>query len=252
VSTTARQRIESAFLILGVFQPGQSVPQANALDGFRRLNHMIRAWSLATQMAPCVTREVFDLEADKGGPSDPYTIGDGGDFDTAKPAWNALTGAGLILGGTDPATEIPLAIESDDAFQLTAIKELSNAQPTTVYYRPTFQDGLGTIILWPVPNTDANQLALYRLVQLTEFVSLSAAYWLPEGYEEAIDYNLAIRLAAPYGRPLTPDIVSMARESLGNVKRANAKLNDLAVDPMWTNGQQGGYIIQNGGYQQNR
>jgi hypothetical protein len=244
-TTTARARIASAFEILGVFQPGQSVPADDATAAFG-------AWSLAPLMAPCIAREVFALTADKGGPSDPYTIGPGGDFNTTKPAANALTGAGLLLGTSDPVVEVPIPIITDDMFQWTSIKELSNAQFTTLYYRATYQDGLGTIILWPVPDTAENSLALYRLTQLTSFLSLTAQYDVPEGYEEAIDYNLAIRLAAPYGRPVTPDISALAVTSLAAVKRANTKPGDVPIDPMFAGSPNGGYIIQSGGNQWNR
>lgn len=221
------------------------------MAGFRRLNQMLGQWSLTTDMAPCVARDVFTLVAGKGGPSNPYTIGDGGDFDVPKPAANALTGAGLLLGDSSPVVEVPIGIETDDAFQLTAIKELSNAQFTTLYYRPTFTGNLGTIILWPVPDTAQNGLALYRLTQLTAFLSLTTSYDLPEGYEEAIDYNLAVRLAGVYGRAVSQDVGQLAVTSLATVKRSNYKMTDLVTDPMLTNGYSGGYVIQTGGFQRN-
>lgn len=243
-ATTANTIITGALQLLGVVDPEETPTAAMLADGLRRLNMMMGSWTTQSLTIPTVNREVFDMTADKGGPDDPYTIGPGGDFDTTRPL--TLEGAGLLLNASDPPVEIPLAVITDDAYQLTQIKDLSNVLPTQVYYNPTFAGGLGTIILWPVPNTASNSLVLYRKYQLGLFTSATAGYDLPEGAAEPIEYQLALRLAGTWNRGRVPDDVrEIARTSFSTFKRSNYKLVDLPQDPILSN-RRFGYNIQTG------
>jgi hypothetical protein len=47
---------------------------------------------------------------------------------------------------------------------------------------------------------------------------------------EAIRYNLALRLATEWGRPLDQAVIMLAAESMGVVKRANKVVAELRVD----------------------
>ena len=163
-----------------------------------------------------------------------------------SPASGTLT-AFAVSSATD-VTEIPRAVITDDAWQRIQIKTLTSALFTYVYYNPTFAAGLGTINLWPIPTTDEHALVLYRPQQLSEFASLSAEYILPDGYGEAIEYQLARRLTTPFGVSLSPEAQQLAAESFAWLKRTNVKMNDLDIDPMFTMNRRGGYDIYSGGY----
>jgi hypothetical protein len=212
--------------------------------------------SLAIQPAsiPVTAREVFPLIAGRGGPNDanvigggPYSIGVGGDFNTSRP--NSIDGVGLLLNaGLPNQVEIPRAVYTEDGWEAVPIKDLPNQLFTGLYYSATFTvNNLGTIYLWPVPNVSNTQLVIYRNQQLGTFPSLTATYIVPDGYDEMLEYNLAVRLAGPYKRQLPPYVLQMAAESLANVKRANMKLSDLPVDPGLTAGSRRyGYNILSG------
>ncbi len=245
MSTTATIIITGALQTIGVLAQGETMSSAVGTDALRRLNMMLGSWSLQPLTKPVQSREVFALVDGQGGPDDPYTIGPGGDFNTARPAFADLTGAGLILGGNDPenTVEIPRAILTRDAFQAQQLKDLSSSLFTTVYYNPTYTSDRGSIVLWPVPDTAVNSIALYLLKSLTAFTSLSASYDLPRGLDEALEYNLAERLCAPFGRPPMPDVVSLARKSLDVFKTSNVPMNDLPQDFAWG---PGGYDINTG------
>ncbi len=161
------------------------------------------------------------------------------------PATGTITAAAL----TDQPVEIPRTVITDDGYQAIQIKSLSNAQFTNVYYNPTFP--FGTVFLWPKPNTDENQLVLYLQSAFAGFADLTTDYAFPDlpGYTEAIEYNLSIRLAAPYGRKSDeyPDVVALARETLGLIKRANTELVDVPTDAqLLTRNRRGGYNINTG------
>lgn len=248
-TTTASVLIRGAFETIGVLGEGQTLDASKGADGFRRLNLMLRSWSLQNLTIPVTVREVFDLVTDQGGPDNPYTIGDGGDFDTDRPpTQNSLVGAGLILTSSDPTVEIPRAIYTDTMYQQTQIKDLASGGsgvPTGVYYNPTYP--LGKIYLWPVPSSDENDLALYLRKPLSAFASQTVEVDLPDGSEEAIEYNLAVRLCGPYSVPVDSDVKAMAKMSLGMLKRANYHLYDLTQDPAFARSHAAYYNIVTGG-----
>lgn len=249
-ATTGLDIITNAFLTIGIVSPGATLSATQASQGLRRMNLMLGGWSLQPLTQNVVTREVFDLTSDKGGPDDPYTIGVGGDFDTTRPV--SLNGAGILLvNSTDPTqnVEVPRAVLTDDAWQAIQIKTLRSSQFTDVYFNATYDDDLGTINLWPVPNTDVNQLVIYRQSQIALFPSLSAQVFLPPGAEDAIEYGLARRLLAPFGvtdEGIVGDITDMAAQTLATFKRGNTKLVDMTTDPALTASQRGGYNILTG------
>jgi hypothetical protein len=68
------------------------------------------------------------------------------------------------------------------------------------------------------------------LTQISEISDLSDELSLPDGYSDAIIYNLAVRLAPDYGR-MVPDLVMMtAAESMATIKRAGHRPSYLSAD----------------------
>lgn len=234
MATTASTIITTAFNNLNVYMPGDSIPAADSSLALTLLNGMMGQWALQTGTIPVEARETFALTAGKGGPGNVYTLGSGGNLDTARiPSAAHLTRAGLLLGGSTPAVEIPRTVYTDETYAAIRVKDLTTALFTGVYYNPTFASGFGSVSLWPVPNTALHQLVLYRLQQLNQFVSLTASYDLSLGYDEAIWTNLTLRLAMPFGRKVPDDLRELARSSLGVIKGSNLKMVDLPIDPMF-------------------
>ncbi len=227
---TAFDYIADAFAILNVFQAGAPIGAQQAAQGLRLLNNMMGQWAQMPLTTPVRTREVVPMVSGKGGPSNPYTWGVGGDITSARPPnQQSLVGANLIMTSSTPPIEIPLAVFTDDGYEAVRIKDLSNLLPTGVYYQATVP--LGTLILWPVPSTGVNLLALYHWQTLGPFADLSATFYdFPNGYDEAITYNLAQRLAGPNGRQMLPDDILIARQSFATIQRANLKLTDVRND----------------------
>ena len=238
-TVTALDLIKRALDDIGVYSPGETLSAADAQDGLRRLNGMVSSWATQPLTIPATVREVFDLVANQGGPSNPYTIGPNGDFDTVRPIY--LQGAGLMLTATSPEVEIPLGLFTDDAYQAIQVKDLASTLPTGVYYNKTFP--LGQVQLWPVPNNATNDLVIYSYQALSGFADLTTQYAFAPGYEEALEYQLAVRLAIPHARPIDPELKSRAGSALKWIKAANSKLTDLRLDPGLTVGSRGIYNI---------
>lgn len=162
------------------------------------------------------------------------------------PATGTLTSQSV--SGTP--VEIPRAVITDDAYQAIQLKNLSDAQFTTVYYNSTYP--FGTIYLWPLPDTAQNQLVLYLQNAFTGFADLTTEYDFPDipGYAEAIQYQLNLRLFTPYGvkdPAILEPIRDMAAQTFGLIKRANNKPSDLPTDAqIFTSDFRGGYNINAG------
>lgn len=248
MSATANTISTGSLSILGVIDPEDTPTSAMLADAYRRLNMMMGAWSLQNLTIPVTARETFALVAGKGGPSNPYTIGPSGNLNTTRPA--DLLGCGLLLN-TNPTqpVEIPRGMFTDESYQAIQIKTLTSSLFTNIYYEATFP--LGSIYLWPVPDSAVNSLVLYRKTQLGLFTSQTASYDLPEGADEAVEYNLAKRLLDVYSvdPQKKANVLDLAKTSLAIYKRSNHQIVDQPIDPMWTpNNLSGGYNINTGNY----
>lgn len=240
---TALDIITDAMQEIGVIGAGETPNSNDAALGLSRLNLMLGGWVIQPQTIPVIRREVFDIVSG----TSTYTIGDGGDFDTTRPSM--LTGAGLLLNSSSPPVEIPRGLLTNDGYESIQVKTLTSPLFTNVYYNPTFATGgLGTIFLWPVPTDADNQLVIYRPDQISTFDDLTSDYQLPPGCQEAMLYNLAVRLAKPFGRPVDQELRTMARTTLATFKRGNTKMSDLLNDAamLGTGELQYGYNINVG------
>jgi hypothetical protein len=247
VQITALQLIGRAFKTLNVFMPGQSIPTPQANDALEFLNMRMGLWAQQALTIPSIAREAFTLTAGKGGPSNPYTIGTGGNFNTTRPSQQSgLVGAGLELNylTSSPVVEIPRDVITDQGYQLIQIKELANSLFTVVYYNPTFTTGFGTINLWPVPNTTVNRLVLYLQKALDNFADLTTVYNLPPGYDQGIHDQLVLDLATPWGATITDKMERNQLQSFKVITRGNLKMIDLFND--FSNDPRGGYNINTG------
>ncbi len=246
ISLTANEVVARALNVIGAIAQGETPDAAMSQQGRDLLTEMVDAWNIQGLTVLAQNRTVYDLVANQGSPTNPYTIGPGGDFDTgtaARPV--AIRAANLLLNTTSPyPVEIPLAILTDQMYQSNTIKTLANAQPTTLYYQPSVP--LGVIQLWPVPNTAANDLVLYTDLLTPQFVGATTAYVCPPGYAKAFRLCLADTLAPyyPVASEVRARIAQEAQEALRELKMNNAPMGDLAYDPMFVGTGHGTYVIQ--------
>jgi hypothetical protein len=239
---------QNAFALLNVFLPGEAMGNADANYARGATNRMLSGWAQRDQFIPVISRNRFSLVANQGGPDNPYTIGPGGDFDITRPQnQNSITAANLILTTTSPEVRVPLGIYTDQSYDANKLPSMSNTQPTGLYYNPTYANDLGSIYLWPVPTVNYNDLELFLTDAIAPFADLTTNYYLPDGGEDVITYQLSLRLQGPYGKTLNPEDKRIAKEVLGVFKRSNAKMSDLANDAyVFTYGRRTLYNIQTG------
>ena len=250
-SITGTSVASGAFALLNVYLPGEAMTGSDGEFALEFLNDWLSEQSQKALMCPAISRNRFDLTANKGGLDNPYTIGDGADFDVTKPAnQNSITAANLILTASSPTVRVPLGIFTDQAYDALAVPDLASTQPTGLYYQPftaSASNAYGYVYLWPEPDNATNDLELFIQLALLQFADLSTTYYVPDGVPRMLKYNLADILQVPYGKVLSQRAMLTAGNTLGTFKRANTKLSDLPNDAaMFTQGRGRLYNIQTG------
>ena len=102
--------------------------------------------------------------------------------------------------------------------------------PYWLFYDPKYP--LGYIYLYPTP--DAADTAYIESLQLLQSITnVTTTISLPGEYEEAIIYNLAIRLAPEHEVPIPGEVLGIAISSLDAISVLNAanQIETVPLDP---------------------
>lgn len=223
--STALDLVTTSLQLLGVVASGEPVSAGEANDGMKALNRMLDSWTNESLMIPSKVREVFALVASQ----QTYTWGAGGNWNSARP--QRIEQALCQIVGTTPLLELPCDILNQAQYANVRIKATPSVFPTAIYNDDA--NPLANINVWPVP-TAVNNMVFYSWKPLADLATLTTALSLPPGFEDAIMYNLAIRLAPMFGKPISMEVAGIAAESKANVKRMNTKKRYLGVDPALT------------------
>lgn len=203
--------------MIGVLASGEAPTASQSSDALDRLNRMIKSWNIEGLLVFKITREEFALTASQSS----RTMGTGGNFNTTRP--NKIIRAGVLDGDY----EFPVDILTAEEWSEISDKSTTAQNPSKIYPEGTYP--LETINLWPIP-TETNSLVLYSRKIINATLALADSLSMPDGYEEALEYNLAVRLAPEYGRQLDPLILNTATELKANLMRQNIKPSYLKSD----------------------
>lgn len=145
-----------------------------------------------------------------------------GDFAIALPVriTNAFTR--ITVGAGDPmiqGLDYQIRIIPRDKYAALGLKGIAGPWPTDLYYNRTYP--LGNIYCYPNPSM-AGELHLWTDTVLSDFTSTSSVVNLTQGYARALKTNLAIELAAEYGKAVSPTLAARARESKALIKSLNS------------------------------
>lgn len=229
MATTLRELITSSYRLLNIIQAGQA-PTADDMDiGRQALNVLIDSWSADRLAIYSISPYYFYMQ---GGQKD-YTLGPGGDWNIERPmqieqATVTLSGnltldplTGLYsLSGTGSTLDLPITMMNDEQYAAMSVKFIPSTFPVGLYDNGNYP--LRTISLWPVPQQN-NIITLWLWQPLANVEDLNATVSFPPGYERALKFNLAVEVAAEFGKELPGQIGTIARESYGKIKRINAQ-----------------------------
>ena len=206
----------------GVIGVGQSASAEDANDAFDKLNAMLAQMSLRRWLV----YQLVDTALSSTGALS-YSIGPGCDFNVPRP--DRIEGAFCRQVSTPQGVDWPLAIiEAHEDYNRITLKTLGSL-PGSVFYDSGYPTG--KLYFWPVPTGGVYELHVLTKLPLTAFTSLTQPIVLPPEYEEALVYNLAVRLRPAYQLPPDPVINQLAKAALNTIKNANTQMPRLRMPP---------------------
>ena len=126
-------------------------------------------------------------------------------------------------GGLD----YPLSVLGYQEYQMIGLKTLNGPWPKAFYYQPA--DPIGNIFVWP--NPAQGELHLFADTLFPRFVTMYDLIVLPQGFMNALRWNLGERLMPMYGKASQTQIAmitAFAAQAKATLKRTNMKPQEVA------------------------
>lgn len=136
--------------------------------------------------------------------------------------------ANIILNNVTPNVTVPLRIRDRDWWIANSVRQTTTTLPTDLYYDPKFPNG--EINLWPLQTTSYG-LELEVWQNISDLKDTFSQFWMPQGYQNAVIYNLAVSLLPAYGKGSlnTDKLERLAEMSLAKVKSLNYWIPKIAT-----------------------
>lgn len=184
-------------------------------------NRMLASWSCDGHRVFTTAINEYDLIASQK----IYTIGPGGDFNSARPLF--IRDANFIFP-TNPQLRRPIKLLDDDEWSKIAVQDIAAAPPWYLYFDGGFDlNGRAKIYIVGQPPT-GYKLELFTWQALkSDFTATTDAVIFPPGYEKALVSNLAIEAAMLY--PLESVLARNAKAMDKLEKQAGKDLKVLIV-----------------------
>lgn len=136
----------------------------------------------------------------------PHLIGPTGTWVVAqRPV--SIEGASLVLTNIGQ----PITRREASWWRDQALKTLTSALPTDLYYEPAWPNG--KLWFWPIPTTAYPVELEIRQLLASAALKLTDDFSLPPGYQDAITLTLAEDLAGPFKAEVGQVTVTKAREA---------------------------------------
>jgi hypothetical protein len=226
---TIADMIKSSLRVCHVLAKGEAPSADEMQDAVQALQFMLDAWGADNLMIWGQVTEDFPLIA---GQQD-YTIGPSAsyDFNTACPY--KITDA-YVRDGNLVDTGIDILTRTE--FNSYNDKALSVTRPQALFYdqglgSQTVQSG--TIYMYPIPDgSSAYTLFIISQKSLLAITSSTQTFTLLAPYEEAVKYNLALRLWDEYhdnNEPIPQHIIKLAHDSKQTIERNSVEYDIAAM-----------------------
>jgi len=226
--TTVQTIINDAAIDLGVLVAGMSLASDDEAWVLRKLNYMLNSFSKEGLIFNVKVRDnALSLVSGQS----VYTIGTGGDFNTARP--NMITKAFIRVNDTD----YPVKIRPMDEYDSLIDKSARTGRPLKLFYSPEYSKG--DIYLYPKPD-DTYSLYLISEKPFTTYSSVGTTVELPGEYDELFMTNLAVRIASRWGKSPSQITYRTAKDTHNDIKSNNFCDNIKAIE--YQDGD-GGYDI---------
>jgi hypothetical protein len=191
-----------------VLGKGDILDDDDAQDALDTVNMMLDSWSLDRLFVYVDELQTFQTTGNAT-----YTIGPGGDFDTARP--NKLVSAYALVNSVSYPIEI---LDNGQQYDHIALKTLGGVWPSFVWYEKTAP--LGTLHFWP---TGAATINLRFTKALQQFSSLTDQIELPAGYKKVLVDAAAVELSQVNNTDIPATVIQSAANAIARLKRANSQ-----------------------------
>lgn len=219
MSLTGGALLNAAVERLGRLYPGESLNSTEQTDFLAVANSMIDNWSLERINIPVIvvsSQALTNLVAT-------YTFGPGGSFGTTR--FLRLDSCGILVPSAAIAgtfIRVPVEIVSQQKFQAEPEKSALVQIPRLFYYDFQFPTATGNLAPTPNFTGTATKLEVGGWQALANFPDLVTTVNTPQGYDEALITNLAIRLAPLLSVQASAELVEAAKESKAALRAMNA------------------------------
>ena len=188
---------------IGQLESGRDILSVRQADALLDLQMMLRSWAQKQILVFASTKESFSLVATQAS----YTWGSSGNITTTRP--HRLLGGFVKDSGN---TDHPVKIISEREYRELSSKATSG-RPDSMFLHPLFP--LAYLYVYPTPDTGEVFYidSLKPFTETSSFAAVTDEIDFPPNYEEAIVYNLAVRLAPEYEVSVSSEVVVIAKES---------------------------------------
>lgn len=218
---TARDMINNAGKLNRVLGVGVTFTDSEAMSGLNRLNSMLDSWWNERLMVFNIAEDSFTWPA----ATTSRTIGVGGNVSVTRPV--KIHSAYFRDSSNN---DYPVQIIEDKAtYDSITLKTSASSYPDYLFC--DYANPLASLFVWGRPSGSLT-CVLKSWRQLQSFVSLDVALALPPGYQEAIEFNLAVRTAALDGASPSPEVKEIAAQSKRILKSINQPVMTSDVDIM--------------------
>lgn len=201
----------------GILSTGQTANPEMTNSGFTVLNAMLGQWAAKRWLV----YHLVNLSITSTGATS-YTVGPGGVFNIAqRPTEIDAAFVSQNLGQTNQIDTPLTMVEAREDYNRIAMKGLISF-PYILYYDNAYP--MGIVYPWPAPNANQYGLTITVKMALPNFATLQQDINLPAEYQEALIYNLAVRLRIFYQLELEGSIVGLAKAALGTIRAANTQI----------------------------
>lgn len=210
---TIRELITGSLRLINVVQANE-VPTAADIDtGFTALNAMLDSWSTERLSIFTMNPYTFTVIPNQS----VYTLGPGGDWNIIRPMELLMLYVRYVTSGIE--TDIPMEKLTFEQYSSIGVKQTVSQLPLKYYDDGNFP--LRGVTVWPVPAATRTVVA-WLWQPLIDPTSLDQQLEFPKGYERALRFALAMELAPEFGKAVPEEILKIARNSKGIIKRLNS------------------------------
>lgn len=226
---TSDQIVEAALRKLAVISSGVSMSSTQRTEAVQAMNAMLKTFQTKGMPLWAIKEYSFALTATRT-----YAIGASQTVNTPAP----LKIVQAYIKHTTDLTSIPLRVNNRYDYNQTQPVSTTDGIPVELEYTIPGQTQIGTIRVWPQPDSDSvsnRQITLVYQRPFEDMVNTTDNLDFPQFWHEAVIFGLAWRLSPEYGLPLKDrdDLRDMAKYHLDEALAFGTEEGSLFIVPDW-------------------